>query len=742
MTDSGETCNNTPETPLDTANSPAVSREEEAEWVRLRSLLFANEIAALGKIRERLDNPDMHARDVSKVIAEALLLRSGKDERLQAALQATVENIVKDSVRRNPSDFAGRIFPVIGPAIRQAISESFRAMLLGFNKSLEMSLSWKGLRWRIEALRTGKPFSEIVLLHTLLYRVEQIFLIHAETGLVLDHLVSDGVETQDADLVSGMLTAVQDFIRDCFISGEQESSTLDNLQLGDHTIFVERSSQIYLAYVVRGTPPPSLRENFREALEVIALECADLLEKFNGDTNGFQTIRRHLEGFLISRFIDDGKKFPFLTRALAISMLLLFLGGAGFLYWHLSNQNEAFTLAIAALDNEPGVTVTSVIPSSFGTWEISAFKDELAKDITPILVSAGMPENRFLLRVIPYTSLDDNILLRRIEKMIDPPQMVQIRLDGDHILHLSGVAPQDWIETAQGKIQVLPGIEKIDSSELSDPRSQQFNTALALLNNEPGIVVTQVVKSSSTPWEISCLWDELAPKPSALLAAAGIPEGLFSLHVSPYISLDESIIRKRVRAAIQPPDTVQVIFDENRVLHLSGTASMGWILATREKALTIAGIKDIDTSKLNDPRTEKMTRLVRSIESVNVHFPPNKDTPIPEDQPTLSKAVDDLVQLEKLAREMGIAISLTIYGHADATGQDKRNYEISQERAKTLAAMLYARGSSIPISTYGMGAEYASHSDGKSQPDQASRKIELKVNLSRAGVVTPGILQE
>jgi outer membrane protein OmpA-like peptidoglycan-associated protein len=98
----------------------------------------------------------------------------------------------------------------------------------------------------------------------------------------------------------------------------------------------------------------------------------------------------------------------------------------------------------------------------------------------------------------------------------------------------------------------------------------------------------------------------------------------------------------------------------------------------------------------------------------------------------LTLAVETLTELESLAASMGMAASLTIYGHADATGTEKRNYEISQNRAKAIAAMLYAKGSSMPIALYGMGAEYADTEKGK-VGHQASRRIELKVRLVQAG---------
>jgi OOP family OmpA-OmpF porin len=128
-----------------------------------------------------------------------------------------------------------------------------------------------------------------------------------------------------------------------------------------------------------------------------------------------------------------------------------------------------------------------------------------------------------------------------------------------------------------------------------------------------------------------------------------------------------------------------------------------------------------------------------------VEFPLGKDVPVPEDAAKLATAMDALADIEKLAGSMNVAVNLTVYGHADATGNDKRNYEISQARARIIAAMLYARGSSIPIAVYGLGAEHAAKEEagadsGESRAhrktsentgNQASRKVELRVHLAQ-----------
>ncbi len=110
------------------------------------------------------------------------------DPQMTRALAPTVEEALTASVRRNPRPLADALFPIFGPAIRKAIAASLSSMLESLNQTIEHSLSWRALQWRITALRTGKPFAEIVLLNTLVYRVEQVFLIDRESGLLLQHV--------------------------------------------------------------------------------------------------------------------------------------------------------------------------------------------------------------------------------------------------------------------------------------------------------------------------------------------------------------------------------------------------------------------------------------------------------------------------------------------------------------------------------------------------------------------------
>jgi len=585
----------------------------DADLESLRALLFKREIALLEQLRARLDDPASQAKEISNVVAEALLLRAHKDDRLQVALEPIVENIFQVSLRKNPHRFTNVLFPLMGPALRKSIAETFRSMLESFNKSIEMSFSWKGLHWRLEALRTGKPFSEIVLLHTLVYRVEQAFFIHSETGLEIAHAAAEDIETQDAGMVSAMLTAIQDFVRDCFTGGQ--SGDLESLQHGEYTFLVEKDAKAYIACQIRGTPPAGFRERVRATLENMLIEYAEPLESFSGDTAPFQSAQRHLDALFISRFVDEGKPLPLWVKALPVLLLLGLLGWVGFLQYDFYQERQEIAHREEAR---------------------SAFFESMRQGLEP-------------------------------------------------------------------------------------------------LRREPGLIIVHVVPAETAPWEVLLLKDDLARTPEEVLAEKEVDSSRYTFEIIPQVSYERSIVARRVESKIHPPSTVTMRFGDDGTLHFSGAAPMEWVLQARQEALALPGVQGIDMREVSDPRMDQLTAMVHEVQAVSIRFPQGKDTPIPADAPKLIQTVETLVKLEKLAAEMGIAASLTVYGHADATGQEKRNYEISQERARTIAAMLYTKGSSMPIAMYGMGAEYAQKNGTSTTGDENSRRIELRVHLSRAG---------
>src|SRR5688572_19482502 len=304
-----------------------ITAAEQSEIEELRKLLLPGERERLERVERRLENR-VSADDVGAVIADAL--QSSGDsgpERLDGALADPVARAMRRSVREDPQSVADALFPVMGPAIRKAIVETVRGMLESTNRAIEASLSVQGLKWRIEAWRSGKSFAEIVLLHSLVYRVEQVLLIHRESGLLLRQVVAPDIAAQDADMVSGMLTAIRDFVRDSF--GGKSEDSLDVFQVGELEVLVEDSPRAVLAAVVRGHPPPELRVVLERALEAIEARFGTALDSFAGDTAPFDGARDALETCLQARYQQErprgrgAVRLVWLAAAVAVAVALV-----------------------------------------------------------------------------------------------------------------------------------------------------------------------------------------------------------------------------------------------------------------------------------------------------------------------------------------------------------------------------------------------------------------------------------
>src|SRR6185369_15844638 len=104
-------------------------------------------------------------------------------------------------------------------------------------------------------------------------------------GLLLQHVVAPGLDAPDGDLVSGMLTAIQDLSRDSF--GSAATDTLDAARIGEVELWIEPGPQATVAGVLRGSAPAELRHVFQDALAGIHAEQKAALEAFAGDAEPF-----------------------------------------------------------------------------------------------------------------------------------------------------------------------------------------------------------------------------------------------------------------------------------------------------------------------------------------------------------------------------------------------------------------------------------------------------------------------
>ena len=453
--------------PRPSPNPSSLSVKESKGFSHLRQLLLAPEQTELERLKNRLDHRFLEPQDVSRVLPDAIRLRAKQDSRLLSSMIPITQEALSLSIKQSPQLISDSIAPILGPAIRKAIAHSMREMVQSLHQVLEYSMSWKGLQWRWEAYRTGKSFAEVVLLHTLRFRVEQVFLIHKETGLLLNHVVAEGVSGQGEEVISGMLTAIQDFVRDSF--GQSQDQGLESLRMGDLTVWIEQGSGAILAGVIRGAPPMELREVFQETLENIHAQFSELLQTFQGDATPFHETHIQLEDCLQAQFEPKTKGLPWVFW-IVLGLLML---GLGMWAFQAIAEQQRWAQLLERLDQEPGLVITSVREEEVPT--IYGLRDPLAINPDQILSDIGYSSQQVVFRFEPFMDLTPEFMHKRAMIQLRPPSSVEFNLEGPTLV-LKGEAPHSWIQQAQQLGPLVPGVTSIEMGQLVDTDVKQFET--------------------------------------------------------------------------------------------------------------------------------------------------------------------------------------------------------------------------------------------------------------------------
>ncbi|MBK8060336.1 MAG: hypothetical protein IPK33_21370 [Gemmatimonadetes bacterium] len=426
----------------------------------LRALILDPERERIRAIERKLASPALHVEDVAKVLPEAITRRAASDERLGAALGPVVGEAIKASVRRDPQPLVDAIFPVMGPAIRRAISNALGELVQSLNTTLEHTVSLRGLAWRWEAMRTGKSFGEVVLSHSLLFRVEQLFVIHRESGLLIEHRTAPGVQALAPDLVASMMTALRDFARDSFSVSEQQG--LDSLALGDLTVWAESGPGAILAAVIRGQPPLALRETMQQALEEVHLAHADEIERFGATGVPFAIRDGILERCLVSQASESSRSGQWRTVLLGVAVL----AAVGWCAVPRVMEQRRFDGYLDQLRREPGVVVGSAGRAD-GRFVLTGLRDPLARDPIALAAAAGIDSARLSAKWEPYIALRPEFVVRRAQALLHPSPRTTLRLAGDTLVP-GGVASAAWRAEAQRLALAVPGVGALRLTELAD----------------------------------------------------------------------------------------------------------------------------------------------------------------------------------------------------------------------------------------------------------------------------------
>lgn len=435
----------------------------DPQWQELKRLLLEEEKQRLSTIEGKVLHPEDFSHYISQVLADAVQFTEDKS-RLSQKLYPVVEESLYKSVQKNPESLADAIYPVITPAIRKAINDALRKLTESVNQTVNQGLTARSLKWRIQALFSKHSYGDLVLKYSLLYQVEEVYLIHNETGLLIRHRSQQSGDNPDGDMISGMLTAIRDFVSDSFHTRD----SLDRIEVGDLTVVLRQGPHATLAAVVRGDPSSHLDDTLSLALENIHRDFGTDLDHFKGDTSALEDTDLFLNHCLLTELdyqakpAQNGK----LNSILAVGGSALFLLIALAVYLRIESGRLERMLAKngyeVLLSDRKGRINSLLVSQSF--YKVDSIQSQSPGDLDQIIAAfskGSLLKPRLFTGVNPYRSERSRIMtfLGRDSLLVDVVQTGQN-------FRLSGHLPFRKITRIREMLPLITEVAEFDYSQL------------------------------------------------------------------------------------------------------------------------------------------------------------------------------------------------------------------------------------------------------------------------------------
>jgi hypothetical protein len=334
--------------------SASQAEPETFDFDELRRLLLGQEQDSLAHL--------------SGDLGELQRLMADKDA-LAAIIAPSLDAALRDKIQQNRDEMIEVLYPIIGQTVLRAVGEAIQDLARTVDARVRTTMTPQAVWRRIRAQVTGVSGAELALRDALPFEVTEVFLIHRASGLLLRHVTPDGQAPPDRDLVSGMLTAIRDFVADAFGRGQQ--SELEAIQYSGQHILIEAAEHVYLAAVVQGIEPAG----FRSALRDLAIEIENryryLLHSYQGDASAFAALDLALGSLAGDAPASAGSRLTHRQKgalagaaALVGACLLAFcLGG-----WALVRAANRPLPTPAVVYIVAATATPSLIPTATATW--------------------------------------------------------------------------------------------------------------------------------------------------------------------------------------------------------------------------------------------------------------------------------------------------------------------------------------------------------------------------------------
>lgn len=211
----------------------------------LKDLLFEEDAIFIEKISKRLERLEDSFNDKDKFSSKVDPIILQQLDEFKTSIPTTLGPIITEALKveinKNKDQVVDALFPIIGKMIKKYIAQEISKLSEKINRQLSFKdkiKSWFGKSNGKQAI-----VEELAATH-----IEQVLLIEKESGLL--RASYSNLQTIDEEMISGMLTAIKNFVEDAF---GQKGQSLELIDYELYHIHLQSFSSYYVAVVLSGT---------------------------------------------------------------------------------------------------------------------------------------------------------------------------------------------------------------------------------------------------------------------------------------------------------------------------------------------------------------------------------------------------------------------------------------------------------------------------------------------------------
>ncbi len=128
--------------------------------------------------------------------------------------------------------------------------------------------------------------------------VDEVFLM-TNDGLLLKHYTRRLRPDQDTDIMAGMLTAVQNFIKESF---DEAGGRLNEIRFEHYDILISHGKNVVIAAIISTKKPERLRDQLKNATDDIEIQLGERIKAWSGDRKELGDVDTIMKKFLSGKY--------------------------------------------------------------------------------------------------------------------------------------------------------------------------------------------------------------------------------------------------------------------------------------------------------------------------------------------------------------------------------------------------------------------------------------------------------